>query len=66
MKDSSLHDEGRRPPVILFNTWPAAFDCPGGGEVQLLKYEEQLTALGVRVMRYDPWNPRAQFDEADI
>jgi glycosyltransferase involved in cell wall biosynthesis len=52
--------------TILFNTWPAAFDCPGGGEVQLLKYEEQLTALGVRVLRYDPWNPRPQLDAADL
>jgi len=54
------------PLTIIFNTWPAAFDCPGGGEVQLLKYEEHLSALGVRVLRYDPWNPRPQLDAADI
>ena len=54
------------PLTILFNTWPAAFDCPGGGEVQLLKYEEHLTALGVRVERYDPWNPKPQLDATDI
>jgi glycosyltransferase involved in cell wall biosynthesis len=34
--------------------------------VQLLKYEEQLAALGVRVLRYDPWTPRPQFDAADL
>jgi glycosyltransferase involved in cell wall biosynthesis len=52
--------------TILFNTYPVAFDCPGGGEVQLLKYDEHLTALGIRVLRYDPWNPRPQFDAANI
>jgi glycosyltransferase involved in cell wall biosynthesis len=52
--------------TVLFNTWPAAFDCPGGGEVQLLGYEENLTALGLRVLRYDQWNPRPQFDAADL
>jgi glycosyltransferase involved in cell wall biosynthesis len=34
--------------------------------VQLLKYEEHLQALGVKVLRYDPWTPRPQFDAADI
>lgn len=53
-------------PTILFNTYPVAFDCPGGGEVQLLKYMEALALLGVRVLRYDPWKPRPQFDAADI
>jgi hypothetical protein len=62
MMTPSLCEECRRSPVILFNTWPAAFDGPGGGAVQLLKYEEQLTALVMRVVRYDPWNPRPQFD----
>lgn len=54
------------PLTILFNTYPVAFDCPGGGEVQLLKYMEELERLGVRVLRYDPWNPKPQFDAADI
>lgn len=53
-------------PTILFNTYPVAFDCPGGGEVQLLKYMEALETLGVRVLRYDPWNPRPQFDATDV
>lgn len=55
-----------KPLTILFNTYPVAFDCPGGGEVQLLKYMEHLEALGVRVLRFDPWNAKAQFDQADI
>ena len=55
------------PPItILFNTYPVAFDCPGGGEVQLLKYMEALESYGVRTLRYDPWNPAPQFAEADI
>jgi glycosyltransferase involved in cell wall biosynthesis len=52
--------------TVLLSTWAAAFDCPGGGEIQLLKYEEQLSKLGVRVLRYNMWNPRPQFDAADI
>lgn len=50
--------------TVLFNTYPVAFDCPGGGEIQLLKCKEALENLGVRVLLYDPWAP--QFDEADI
>lgn len=52
------------PLTVLFHTWPAAFDCPGGGEIQLLEYEKYLSRMGVRVLRYDPWHP--QFEEADI
>lgn len=52
--------------TVLFNTYPVAFDCPGGGEVQLLKYIEALEGLGVTCLRYDPWNPAPQFDAADI
>lgn len=52
--------------TVLFNTYPVAFDCPGGGEVQLLKYMEALENLGVNVLRYDPWKPAPQFDAADI
>lgn len=50
--------------TVLFHTWPAAFDCPGGGEVQLLQYEKHLIALGIRVLRYDSWHP--QFDQVDL
>lgn len=56
----------KKPLTILFNTYPIAFDCPGGGEVQLLQYEKHLGEAGVRVLRYDPWSPQAQFDEAGI
>jgi glycosyltransferase involved in cell wall biosynthesis len=56
----------KKPLTVLFNTYPVAFDCPGGGEIQLIKYEQYLTALGIKVLRYDPWNPHAQFDAADI
>lgn len=55
-----------KPLTVLFNTYPVAFDCPGGGEVQLQKYEQYLTELGVKVLRYDPWNPRPQFEVADV
>jgi glycosyltransferase involved in cell wall biosynthesis len=55
-----------KPLTILFHTWPAAFDCPGGGEIQLLKYMEYLEASGISTLRYDEWNPRPQFDVTDI
>ncbi|MDL2290666.1 glycosyltransferase family 4 protein [Desulfovibrio sp. OttesenSCG-928-F20] len=55
-----------KPLTILFNTYPVAFDCPGGGEVQLLKYKEALEGLGLRVLCYDPWRPKEQFDAADM
>jgi glycosyltransferase involved in cell wall biosynthesis len=56
----------KKPLTVLFNTYAIAFDCPGGGEVQLLQYEKHLIKTGVRVLRYDPWNPQPQFDAADI
>jgi len=52
------------PLTVLFNTYPVAFHCPGGGEIQLLKYKEALSSLGVRVLLYDPWKP--QFDQVDL
>ena len=52
------------PVTVLFNTYPVAFDCPGGGEIQLLQYEEHLAEQNIRVLRYDPWHP--QFDYVDI
>lgn len=42
---------------VLFNTYPVAFDCPGGGEIQLLKTKEALETLGVEVVFFDLWNP---------
>ncbi len=50
--------------TVLFHTWVAAFDCPGGGEIQLQQYEKYLAEEGICILRYDPWNP--QFDQADI
>ncbi len=49
---------------VLFNTYPVAFDCPGGGEIQLLKCKQSLEALGVDVVLFDPWRP--QFDRVDL
>lgn len=49
---------------ILFGGYPWAFDCPGGGERQLLVYKEYLTNMGIQVDLYDQWNP--QIKEYDI
>lgn len=49
---------------VLFNTFPVAFDCPGGGEIQLLRCQEALAKLGVEVLLYDMWRP--QFDQVDV
>lgn len=49
---------------VLFNTFPVAFDCPGGGEIQLLKCQEALEAIGIEVMLYDLWQP--QLDRVDV
>jgi glycosyltransferase involved in cell wall biosynthesis len=48
---------------VLFNTYPAAFDCPGGGEIQLLECKAALERLGEEVLLYDQWNP--QFEGVD-
>ncbi|MGB6066219.1 MAG: glycosyltransferase family 4 protein [Desulfomonilaceae bacterium] len=49
---------------VLFNTYPVAFDCPGGGEVQLLECKAALERLGVDVVLYDQWNP--QFEDVEV
>jgi glycosyltransferase involved in cell wall biosynthesis len=49
---------------VLFNTYPFAFHCPGGGEVQLLKYKQELEKLDVEVQLLDIWKP--QFDHVDL
>lgn len=49
---------------VLYNTYPVAFGCPGGGEIQLLKCKETLEALGVEVLLFDPWRP--QFESVDL
>lgn len=43
---------------VLFATYPMAFHTPGGGEMQLLAYQKHLSAYGVDVTLFDPWNPR--------
>ncbi|ATN33172.1 glycosyl transferase [Rhizobium sp. ACO-34A] len=40
---------------VTFATYPWAFETPGGGEIQLLKYEEYLLKAGIDVIRHDPW-----------
>ncbi|MBS1959509.1 MAG: glycosyltransferase [Bdellovibrionales bacterium] len=42
---------------VVFNVYPTAFDCPGGGEIQLLKTKEALLAGGTKIRLYDQWNP---------
>ena len=49
---------------VLFNTYPWAFDRPGGGEIQLMKYAEHLPRLGIEVLLHDLWRPR--FDDVDV
>ena len=55
---------GARPLTVLFNTYPIAFDCPGGGEVQLDRCAAALRRRGVQVLLYDQWHP--QFAEVDL
>ena len=57
-------EKKEKPLTVLFSTWQAAFDCPGGGEIQLLRYEDYLKKRGIRVIRFDPWKPC--FDDVDI
>lgn len=45
---------------ILFGAYPWAFDCPGGGERQLIAYKAHLEAQGHNVTLYDPWKPVPQ------
>ena len=49
---------------VLFNTYPVAFDCLGGGEIQLLESKQALERAGLEVLSYDPWDP--QFDDVDL
>ena len=52
---------------VVLNTYPVAFDCPGGGEVQLLQSRAALQRRGVQVDLFDVWKPQlrtAEFDAA--
>jgi len=40
---------------IAFNTYSAAFQCPGGGEIQLLKSKEALEQRGHEVVLFNQW-----------
>lgn len=40
---------------VLFGTYPWAFDCPGGGERQLLAYKEHLAKKHIDVKLFNPW-----------
>lgn len=42
---------------VVFCTYPMAFFTPGGGEIQLSKYEESLKKLNYPVQLFDMWNP---------
>ena len=58
------HNIWAMPLRVLFNTYPLAFACPGGGEVQLQSCREALQRRGIIVELFDPWHP--QFDQADV
>lgn len=40
---------------ILFNTYPTAFNTPGGGEQQLLDYKKHLEEYNVDIEFYNQW-----------
>ncbi|MET4694119.1 glycosyltransferase [Endozoicomonas lisbonensis] len=42
---------------ILFGAYPWAFDCPGGGERQLMAWKSHLEAQNHQVTLYNPWEP---------
>jgi glycosyltransferase involved in cell wall biosynthesis len=48
---------------VLFGVYPWAFDCPGGGERQLLAWKAHLEAAGVGVTLFDPWAPKIRESE---
>lgn len=43
---------------ILYNTYPIAFNTPGGGEVQLLKYAEHIKHYNIDIEFFDQWEPK--------
>lgn len=45
------------PKKVAFAAYPWAFDCPGGGERQLMAYRHYLERCGHVVEPYDPWMP---------
>jgi len=49
---------------VIFNTYPVAFQCPGGGEIQLMKSIEALSKQGIDVIKFDPWSTK--LTDADV
>ncbi|MGB3621801.1 glycosyltransferase [Ketobacter sp. MCCC 1A13808] len=49
---------------IYFYTYPVAFQCPGGGEIQLLKSKEALERRGHEVVLFDQW--QHSLEDADV
>ncbi|ACZ75561.1 MAG: glycosyltransferase [Dickeya sp.] len=49
---------------IYFNTYSAAFQCPGGGEIQLLKSKEALERRGHEVILFNQWEH--SLEDADV
>lgn len=49
---------------VIYSTFPWAFETPGGGEIQLLKYEQYLLQAGADIQRHDPWG--AELGNADL
>jgi glycosyltransferase involved in cell wall biosynthesis len=49
---------------VLFATYPWAFETPGGGEMQLMKYAKHLPSHGVDVQLHDPW--RANLTDVSV
>lgn len=48
---------------ILMNTNPIAFQCVGGGEIQLLNTAMALQEIGIEVSFFDPWKTKiTEFD----
>jgi glycosyltransferase involved in cell wall biosynthesis len=48
---------------ILFNTYPIAFQTPGGGEVQLLEYKKYISDFGIDVDLFNQWHSKIkQYD----
>lgn len=43
---------------ILYYTYPWAMDVMGGGERQLLAYQNHLEKYGIQADKFDMWNPR--------
>jgi glycosyltransferase involved in cell wall biosynthesis len=43
---------------VAFTTYAAAFQCPGGGEIQLMKSRDILVHMGIEVVLFDPWTHR--------